>query len=150
MYRTFVKRWFELMLERCDQDIARLDKIELFNQLVLRARWEKEIDLLLAAYSCMEKYDSDRGKIELLTKTFGDQLGLPGQSLPADIEQRLDWYKKRVAAEYERSLKNEVNLHSITSPIEQIFLMEWRLLGVDSRHGVKIRPQHELTLDGRS
>ena len=72
---------------------------------MLRARWEKEIELLLAANSSMEKYDSERGKVELIAQMFGDQLGLPAQSLPRDIEQRLDWYKKRVATEYERVAK---------------------------------------------
>ena len=148
LYRLFVKRWFELMLERCDRDIARLGELDLFDQLALRARWEKEIELLLAANSSMEKYDSEKGKVELIAQMFGDQLGLPAQSLPLDIEQRLDWYKKRVATEYERSLKREVNVHDITSPIEQIFLMEWRLLRVDERYGLKIRPQGALTVNG--
>jgi very-short-patch-repair endonuclease len=148
LYRAFVKKWFELMLERCDKDIAQLAALDDLDQLVLRARWEKEIDLLLAAHSSMNKYDSQEGKIELLTQVFGDQLGFPAQSMPADVNQRLDWYKNRVAAEYERALKRDVNLHGVTSPIEQIFLMEWRFLRIDERHGLKIRPQDELEIDG--
>jgi very-short-patch-repair endonuclease len=148
LYRAFVKRWFELMLERCDKDLARLGELDLYDQLALRARWEKEVDLLLAAFSSMRKYDSEKGKFELIAQVFGDQFGLPAQSLPGDIEQRIDWYKKRVATEYERSLKREVNVHSITSPIEQIFLMEWRFLRVDERYGLKIRPQDTLKVDG--
>jgi very-short-patch-repair endonuclease len=132
------------MLDRCDQDIARLDELELYDQLVVRAKWMKEVDLLLAAHSSMQKYEDKRGQLELITQAFGDQIGLPGQSLPANIEQRLDWYKTRVAADYEQSLKSEVNRHGITSPIEQIFLMEWRFLRVDERYGVKIRPQDML------
>jgi very-short-patch-repair endonuclease len=75
---------------------------------------------------------------------------LPAHSLPLDVQQRLDWYKQRAAPKFERSIKSDVNTHNITSPIEQIFLMEWRLLEVDSQHRVKIRPQHELMLDGRN
>jgi very-short-patch-repair endonuclease len=148
LYRAFAKRWFELMLDRCDRDIAKLGELDVYEQLALRARWEKEIDLLLAAYSSMKKYDTERGKFELFAQVFGDQFGLPAQTLPIDIEQRLDWYKKRVATEYERSLKHEVNLHSITSPIEHIFLMEWRFLRVDERYGLKIRPQDTLEVEG--
>lgn len=47
-------------------------------------------------------------------------------------------------------MKNDVNTHEITSPIEQIFLMEWRFLKVDEQHGVKIRPQSALELDGQT
>ena len=39
-------------------------------------------------------------------------------------------------------------MHDITSPIEQIFLMEWRLLQVDERYGLKIRPQGTSTVNG--
>jgi very-short-patch-repair endonuclease len=148
LYRGFVKKWFELMLERCDQDVARLAALDVWDQFALRARWEKEIDLLLAAYSAIKKYDSEAGKFELIAQVFGDQFGLPAQSMPADINQRLDWYKKRVAARYERTLKSDVNLHGITSPIEQIFLMEWRFLRIDERYGLKVRPQDELNVDG--
>jgi very-short-patch-repair endonuclease len=142
------KKWFELMLERCDKDIARLKDLDAWDQLVLRARWEKEVELILAAHSSMQKYDTESGKFDLLTQVFGDQLGMPGQSIPIDIEQRLGWYKKRVAAEYERLLKLDLNLHSVKSPIEQIFLMEWRFLRVDERYGLKIRPQDTLEIDG--
>jgi very-short-patch-repair endonuclease len=148
LYRAFVKKWFELILERCDRDIARLPALGDLDQLALRARWEKEIDLLLAAHSSMEKYDSEAGKIELIAQVFGDQFGLPAHSMPADIHQRLDWYKNRVAAQYERALKRDVNQHGITSPIEQIFLMEWRFLRIDERYGLKIRPQDNIEIDG--
>jgi very-short-patch-repair endonuclease len=144
----FIERWFQLMLERCDQDIAGLEELDFFDQLALRAKWSKETDLLCATLTAMQKYDSEAGKIELIMQVFGDQLGLPAESIPADIEQRIDWYKKRLAVEYERSLKRELNLHTITSPIEQIFLMEWRFLRVDERYGVKLRPQDTLKVDG--
>jgi very-short-patch-repair endonuclease len=147
VYRTFVKKWFELTLQRCDQDIARLAALDDWDQLALRARWEKEIDLLLAAFSSMQKYDSEEGKFELIAQVFGDQLGFSAQSMPTDINQRLDWYKQRVASEYERRLKRDINLNTITSPIEQIFLMEWRFQRIDERHGLKLRPQHELKID---
>jgi very-short-patch-repair endonuclease len=150
LQRTFIEKWFELMLKEIDADVAKLPQLELIDQLALRAKWMKYTDLIMEAHSSLDKYTTKNGKWDLLIQTFGDQLQLPAHSLPLDVKQRLDWYKQRAASNYERSIKSDVNVHNITSPIEQIFLMEWRLLEVDSKHRVKIRPQHELTLDGRS
>lgn len=149
LYRAMIEKWFELMLKEIDKDLAKLKGIDLFDQLVLRAKWDKQMDLLYAGHHSIEKYKTPKGKLELLAQVFGKQLGLPAQSFPADVKGRLDWYKKRIAAEYERRVKTDVNLHGITSPIEQIFFMEWRFLNIDEQHGVNIRPQNALKLDGR-
>lgn len=98
----------------------------------------------------MKKYDTLLGKLELIAQIFGDQIGIAGHKLPADIATRLDWYKKRIATEYEKRVKNDVRANKITSPVEQIFLMEWHFMRVDDRHQVTIKPQRELTLDGNA
>jgi very-short-patch-repair endonuclease len=148
IHRALIKKWFELTLKELDEELAKIKTIELIDQLVLRAKWMKPVDLLFAGHRSMEKYKTPEGELALLAQTFGDQLGLPAQSFPADIEGRLDWYKTRIASQYERQVKGDMNKHGITSPIEQIFLMEWRFLKVDEQHGVKIRPQSELKLEG--
>jgi very-short-patch-repair endonuclease len=150
IHRAFIEKWFELMLKEINKDLAKVKDVELFDQLVLRAKWMKQVDLLLAGHDSMKKYNTPEGELELLAQAFGDQLGLPAQSFPADIDGRLGWYKKRIAGEYERRVKNDVNTYGISSPIEQIFLMEWHFLKVDEQYGVKIRPQRELKLDGQS
>jgi len=98
------------------------------------------------AYQSLDKYKTETGKWDLLIQTFGDQLQVPAHSLPLDVKQRLDWYKQHAASRYERSVKGDMNVRSIQSPIEQIFLMEWRFLEVDARYGVTLRPKHELSL----
>ena len=145
---AFIRRYIELVLEQLERDLANLDKLELYDQLVLRARWWKYIDLLISAGEAMNKYDALAGELDLIAQTYGDQLGLPAQSLSADIANRLEWYKNRIAKDYERAVKRGINLHTITSAIEQIFLMEWRYLRVDERYGVKIRPQKSETIEG--
>jgi hypothetical protein len=129
--RRFIQKWFELMLKEINEDLAELNGVELWDQLVLRAKWEKTIELLGACHSATEKYKTPAGEFELIAQYYGDQLGLPAQSFPSDIKARLDWYKRRIASQYERTVKADVNKHQSTSPIEQIFLMEWRFLQVD-------------------
>jgi len=143
---TFLKRWTELVVDEMERDCSRLDALDLLDQLYLRAKWEKQIDLILSARSAMERYETPLGNLDLIAQIFGDQLGLPAQTLAMDIDQRLAWYKQRVANTFEQSIKKDINSHEITSPIEQIFLMEWRFLGIDHMLGVAIAPQTELTI----
>jgi very-short-patch-repair endonuclease len=160
IYRALIEKWFQLMLGELDRDRAELIAIEqheaeksgeeALRELVIRAKWAKQVDLLMAGYDSIKKYETPAGELELVAQRFGDQIGLPAQSMPANIEDRLQWYKTRSASEYERRVKNDVNQHKIVSPIEQVFLMEWRFLRVDERYGVTIRPQKKLDLGGKS
>jgi hypothetical protein len=146
IYEAFVKKWVSFLIKEVEDDHAKINSLPIWDQLVLRAKWEKKVELELTAFDAFRRYKTPAGEVELIAGQFGDQLGLPAQSFPADVSDRLEWCKRRIAADYERSLKSEVNKHGVKSPIEQIFLMEWRFLRVDERHGVKIRPQDELKL----
>ena len=92
----------------------------------------------------MKRFDTPDGKLELVWSIFGDQIDLPTSTIPINIADRLEWYKRRAAAEYERKITTAINQYGITSPIEQIFLMEWNFLRVDERYAVRIHPQKEL------
>jgi very-short-patch-repair endonuclease len=147
---SMLAKWSELIVKEMHDDIARISGIEdIFEQAYLRAKWLKTIDMILAAKDAVDKYDTPEGKLDLIAQQFGDQLGMPAQSLAGDIKRRMDWYKNRVAATFERSIKGDLNRHEITSPVEQIFLMEWRYLEIDRKHSVTIRPQTQVTIGGQ-
>lgn len=146
---TMLRRWSHLIAEEMERDCVRLNSLDLFEQLCLRAKWDKQLDLILNSSTAMEKYETPRGKLDLIAQKFGDQIGLPAQSLAADVEQRLQWYKQRVASVFEHAVKSDVNFHSVTSPIEQIFLMEWRFLRIDESLDVVIKPQSTFEFDGK-
>jgi very-short-patch-repair endonuclease len=143
---TMLTKWTELIAKEMKDDIARMETLEVFDQAYLRAKWLKTIDMILAAHDAVQKYDTPEGKLDLIIQQFGDQLGMPAHSLAGDIKGRMDWYKQRVAATFEQSIKGDLNRHDITSPVEQIFLMEWRFLEIDQKHAVTIRPQTQLTI----
>jgi very-short-patch-repair endonuclease len=146
LHATFLKLWTKFILEEMERDISRAEALDVFEQVYLRAKWAKQIDLTINASDALKRYETPLGKLDLIAQKFGDQLGFPAQSLALDIDQRLVWYKQRVASMFERNIKRDINSHEITSPIEQIFLMEWRFLGIDQGLGVTIAPQTELTI----
>src|SRR5205823_1112042 len=97
IFHALLKRWFELTLEEIEKDKAKLEKLDPFERIVVRARWHKTVDLILATGRAMKKYKTPRGELDLVSQIFGAQLGFPTSQLPADIETRLDWYKARIS-----------------------------------------------------
>jgi very-short-patch-repair endonuclease len=136
----------KLWVNDLEKDKAKLASLDPFEQLVVRARWEKLVDLLTGLSEVLNKYNSERGKLDLVGQLYGEQLGL--LNIPPDVGQRLEWFKRRAATEFERKIKSAITKYGILSPVEQIFLMEWNFLGVDHAHGVRLEPQKELSIPG--
>lgn len=78
---------------------------------------------------------------------FGETLGFDGSKIPMDIQRRLEWYKTRVATQFERSVKETFAAYGVGSPIEQLFVMEWHFQRVSERFGVTLRPQARVSTD---
>jgi very-short-patch-repair endonuclease len=135
-YRATLKRLDELTVEEIDRDLARVEGLDYFEQLVLRTKWMKEVELWLAVRSSMKQYETPLGRSEL---------GVDG----LDLDGRLERYKKDIAADYERRVKSDIDVHQITSPVAKLFLMEWHFERADEKCGARIRPQHQVILDGR-
>ena len=136
-FRAALKRLGELAIEEIDHDLARVEGLDYFQQLVLRTKWMKEVELWSAVRSSMTKYETPVGKQEL---------GVDG----SDVDGRLERYKKHLAAEFERRVKADVDLHGITSPVGKIFVMEWHFTGAGEKSGASMVPQKQLTRDGRT
>ena len=65
----------------------------------------------------------------------------PSANLKANIAARLESAKRRAADRFVDDFRSIVDTKEITSPIEQLFLMEWKLMGVESKHDVILDPQ---------
>jgi very-short-patch-repair endonuclease len=146
-HRLFIEKWFELTLERIDRNIAEAESKRIFEQAFLRAYWSKYVDLLIAIQNALEKYSSPDGKYELVAQIFGDQMGSPASEIVPDIATRLEWFKRRAAQQFEKDFKALIDLHGVQSPIEQLFLMEWKFLRIEDRHGLKLHLQKRINTD---
>jgi very-short-patch-repair endonuclease len=70
--------------------------------------------------------------------------------VPIDVKRRLDWLKRRIAKEFELEFTRQINTKLISSPIEQIFLLEWKFASLDSKLKVKLCPHERIATDGGS
>jgi len=154
IYHALIKRYFELTLESVEKDIAiaaDIDQRPTIESVTARAKWSKKIDLMFEADDLFNRrYSGPKGELQLVQEVFGEQLGLDPFLMADDIEKRLEWYKRRIAADYARTVKDRIENHRVASPIEQIFLMEWHFLRVEERFGVALAPQLEVTVDDRT
>ena len=146
-YRAVIEKWLEFAIDELDQDRARVPTVDILEQLYYRAKWEKYVDVMMSTNTVLKRYEGEREKLELVAWMFGDSLGIPGSSIPVDIERRLYWYKSRVSARFERTVRETLSGFGVASPIEQLFVMEWHYQQMEERYGVKLQPQKKLSTD---
>jgi very-short-patch-repair endonuclease len=91
-----------------------------------------------------EQSTDEVARLTLIMEEFGHALEMPSTLLKIDIDQRLDWMKRRVAKDFEREFRAAIDWNTVTSPIEQIFLMEWKYRRVEDKYGVSLDPQRLL------
>jgi very-short-patch-repair endonuclease len=147
VYRSVIKKWAELTIEELDKDRERISTVDILEQLYYRSKWEKHLDVMMSTNRIMQRYRSESEKIELIAWMFGDSLGIPGSSIPLDIERRLDWYRNRLGVRFERTVRETFAGFGVASPIEQLFVMEWHYQQVEPRYGIKLQPQKNITTD---
>jgi very-short-patch-repair endonuclease len=153
IFRAAIEKLDSLILEELDRDAAKLASVDLFDALVIRAKWQKRIDYIFQANRLFGKrYGNPRGELRLVEERFGDQIGIAPRLTANDVKGRLEWYKRRVAKDFARTIDDGISLHAVDSPIEQIFLMEWYYLARDERFGPKIMalkldPHRKLKVD---
>jgi hypothetical protein len=84
---------------------------------------------------------SEEEKLKAIYRVYGDKLGLPPPfGLKADVASRLDWLKRRTSKDFEEAFERLVREHKITSPIEQIFWLEWKYQRVEELESVTAEP----------
>jgi very-short-patch-repair endonuclease len=139
-----LKAFCRISTGEIEDDLERIESLDqALEGLYLVAYWEKLIDNLFQMEDWEKTADED-GRLKLILERFGDALGEPSARMKLDIARRLDWTKRRIAKDFERDFRYSIDVHRITSPIEQIFLMEWKYSRAEERLGVVLQPQRAL------
>lgn len=145
IYRAMLEKQHFFVLQEIDADIENYDSMDLWSRLLAQAKWLKHIDLFFQVRSMFKKrYTGPRGELRLIEEKFGEQLDLDDTVMPSDVAERLEWYQRNVARKYAETVRETITMHKIVSPIEQLFLMEWKFAGVEDRYRVTLHPQHEI------
>lgn len=149
--QAMVEKWAELVVREIEKDRASLEQLEPLDDLYLRAVWKRELlEILFGAeqFGFPEKTTDLAKRLAVIDEQFGDQLGLPAANLKPDVKARLEWTKKRVAKLFERDVTDAINGREIVSPIEQIFLMEFKFIEIErGLKDVKLEAQKTVRTD---
>lgn len=153
VWKHFFRKWTELLCAEIDRDIEALDDADEFNEVFLAARWAEVSDRMMSTTVertpavRMEQIHTSEELDErwaLMCKHYAKQIGATSSTLPTNIEQKIDAMKRRVASDYERAVKRTVDEHSITSPIEQLFLLEWLYQRASDKCDATLHPQEPV------
>jgi hypothetical protein len=147
LHKVLFAKWAELSSNELDEDLSPYRTGDVIDQLYIEAVWKKRARILLKIHEAVPQTADSLERLMLIEQEFADELGQPSSDLKPDIATRLEWLERRVAKEFERDVKAAIDRHSVTSPIEQIFLMEWKAQRVDEKLGVRLEPQKSITTD---
>lgn len=144
LHKTMMEKLFEFAIREIDDDLGSIEEKTLREQLEIRAYWMRYIDLYFAFTKRMDEYKDPEKRFELVLEIFGEQTGIPSKALTPDLTRRLQWFKSRVAKDFEREVASAIDGHSVESPIEQIFLMQWHYVKRHRAHEFTLKPQNEI------
>jgi len=149
-----IRRWGELILEELQRDLVKFESLHEFEQTYLRAYWcQLAKDLLRTRQEKQEVPVSSAPELEKQAKTIEGYFGIsldpkrPDPILKNDIAKRLGQLKNQLVHEFESGVLSTIAAHEISSPIEQIFLMEWRFSRAEERFRLQLRPQQPIRTD---
>lgn len=150
LWGTYLKRWGELVHDKIMSEAQRCESLSPYEQAYLRAFWQ-------GLASKVNRLNTDplsvpaqtREELERMWKTIALEFELPlvDDALVNDVEKRLEFFKRKIAHEFEGSILETINRHDITSPLEQIFLIQWKYQCVEPLHKLTLQPQARVLTD---
>jgi len=141
---AMISKLCEFMKRDIAEDIEKCGELDLWKQLELRAYWSKYIDLFFQFSERMRQYQEPERAFMLVVEQFGEQCGIGADELKPDVARRLSWYQQQLSKEFERQIEQDIEIRGISSPIEQIFLMQWRFLEQAKKHDLVLKPQQKV------
>jgi len=143
--RHVFKRWSELILEEFDQDIQHVVDLSILDQVYINAYWAKILDYIFEKPNRIKKIESneDLDQVMMLISEVHPEFQTT-ETIQKNIVNRFEWLKKKIAQEYELDVKKTININNVVSPIEHIFIMEWKYIGLEKRFKVELIPQKRV------
>jgi very-short-patch-repair endonuclease len=152
-YKMGLRRLCEISIENLQQKYPTPESLDGLGECYLRAYLKQLFERVLAACNdeaidCPAPTWSDfLVQWELIVK-FRPSLATASKvsslDLKSDVLQRLESYKRRIGDEFAREFREVVGRHEIVSPIEQIFLLEWKHQRIEETFDVELIPQAEV------
>ena len=150
--RVAIEKLAELALRDLNEDLSAYPTLDVADQTYKQAYWRKYVNLACGVSEQVSRTPAnEEAKWTLILEVYGHLFpDLPSTTMRPDVQGRLDWLKRRIAKEFEVEFTRLINVKAITSPIEQIFLMEWKFAGLDKKLKVRLCPHEPVSTENGS
>jgi len=150
--RVCIEKLTELTLRDLDADIRLMPTLNITDEMYKKSYWKKFTDSMGAIGVKREDETktpaSDEEEWNLILEVYGHLFPeLPSTAMRPDVKSRLDWFKRRIAKEFEVEFTRQINANVISSPIGQIFVLEWKFAGLDKKLNVLLSPHEPIPTD---
>lgn len=137
-----LNRLNEIVQAKIEEDRARYAAgVDVFEEVWLRAYWNRFVQVMLRASTSMGEYETERGKLSLVEDEYGEDLGLRRPLVAGDVKRHAEFFKEKIAHEYIKQIETLIAKHEVSSPVEQLFIVQWRYLDASRRYGLTLSPQ---------
>lgn len=135
------EKWTELTIKEIQKSIDTFDSLNPFDAYYVTALWLKRCDALNKLHRYIPETDDIDERYKMILAQWPSMSQKAREQLTTDATKRLEWFKKRVAKDFEVNILSAISSGRIQSPVEQFFLMEWEYLGMSKRYEIKLVPQ---------
>jgi len=145
--KVCIERYSELLCEEIDRDIDNIKDDDAISGLYIEAYWRKYIDMIFEINKILVKTDDIDSRLSLIQEIFYEHIDLPSKEMKVDVKNRLEWLKKNVVKRFEQDVRKTIDFNDVVSPIEHIFIMEWKYSRIEDRLHVILNPQTPIETD---
>lgn len=149
--KAFISKYAELVSKEIDEDLEKINDLDAIDMNYLAAYWWNAVRVISGSDGPkrLSSLPNDAESLEYKYKFICDSFDFYpiDEAVKNDVKNRLEWIKKKVSKDFESTISRIIGTHKITSPIEQIFLMEWKYLKVEERFGVELSPSSKVETD---
>lgn len=134
------EKWAELVVRDIRKAIDEFDQLDAFEAHYVTALWIKRCNALSKISQYIPETDDIEEQYKLILQQW-PSWAKGRQQLTKDANERLDWFKRRIAKDFEERILSKMQNWDIRSPVEQFFLMEWEYLGLSKKYEINLIPQ---------
>lgn len=141
------KKWTEITVREIQKAIDTFESLDAFDAYYTVALWMKRCDALFKIEQFIPNTHDIDERYRVILERFDPTSEKAREHLTQDAANRMQWFKQRIAKDFEQNVLAAIRSRQIQSPVEQFFLMEWEYMGLSKKYEVGLLPQAPVITD---
>jgi hypothetical protein len=116
------EKWTELTIKEIQKTIDTFDRLDALDAHYAVALWMKRCDALFKINKYIPETANLDERYKLVLERFDPMSDKARKHLKGDAAARLEWFKRRIANDFEQNVFAAIGSRQVNSPVEQFFL----------------------------